>query len=293
MEDLTVDDIELIDKEFISDQFDTYESDLVYKIRYQKEKNEKIEAEEERGEVYLFFLQEMQSRMDFTIPFRLLTYMTFIWLDYFKNTDKDERKKKEFRLPAIIPLVLYNYKDNWTAKRQFKEMIKDSEMFGEYIADFHYILVDVKRLSQTKIKDSNTLIDNVLLTEQMTNAEKWMHNIMEISRRVNQLNTEDRNAWLTWFEKAFVNCSEDTKREFLEQFQKGDDKMISSIETILMEEREAGKIEGRIEGRMEEKRETALNMKKRGYSDNTIADILEVGVNKLHQWFTSANLIKS
>ncbi len=69
--------------------------------------------------------------------------------------------------------------------------------------------------------------------------------------------------------------------------------MISSIETILMEEREAGKIEGKIEGRMEEKRETALNMKKRGYSDNTIADILEVGVNKLHQWFTSANLIKS
>lgn len=124
-----------------------------------------------------------------------------------------------------------------------------------------------------------------------------MHNIMEISRRVNQLNTEDRNAWLTWFEKAFVNCSEDTKREFLEQFQRGDDKMISSIETILMEEREAGKIEGRmegkIEGRMEEKRETALNMKKRGYSDNTIADILEVGVNKLQQWFTSANLIKS
>ena len=40
-------DLELIDKEFITDQFDTYESDLVYKV-YTKE-----------GVVYLFFLLEL------------------------------------------------------------------------------------------------------------------------------------------------------------------------------------------------------------------------------------------
>ena len=44
MMDLKEEDLELIDKEFITDQFDTYESDLVYKV-YTKE-----------GVVYLFFL---------------------------------------------------------------------------------------------------------------------------------------------------------------------------------------------------------------------------------------------
>lgn len=44
MMDLTEKDLELIDKEFITDQFDTYESDLVYKVNTKK------------GSVYLFFL---------------------------------------------------------------------------------------------------------------------------------------------------------------------------------------------------------------------------------------------
>ncbi len=53
MMELEEKDLELIDKEFITDQFDTYESDLVYKV-YTKE-----------GVVYLFFLLELQSYNDF------------------------------------------------------------------------------------------------------------------------------------------------------------------------------------------------------------------------------------
>lgn len=256
MMDLTVDDIELLDKEYVTDQFDTYESDFVYKIYYnftEKGKTSKIKSdeEEEKKEVYIFFLQEMQSRNDFTMPFRLLTYMNFIWLDYFKNSDKKKRKQKEYRLPAIIPLVLYDYKDNWTAQREFKGMIKDYEMFGEYVTNFRYILIDVKRLSQKKIKETNTLVDNVFLTEQLTSAKDWKDNIIELSRRVRMLSIEDQNAWITWFEKAFRNCSEEMKQQFLEQFRKGDDKMMNSMETILMEERMEGREEGRKEGILE------------------------------------------
>ena len=47
MMELTEKDLELIDKEFITDQFDTYESDLVYKVNTKK------------GSVYLFFLLEL------------------------------------------------------------------------------------------------------------------------------------------------------------------------------------------------------------------------------------------
>ena len=37
---------------------------------------------------------------------------------------------------------------------------------------------------------------------------------------------------------------------------------------------------------MKAKQETALNMKKKGYPDTTIADILEVGVATLQKWFS-------
>ena len=38
------------------------------------------------------------------------------------------------------------------------------------------------------------------------------------------------------------------------------------------------------EGEMKAKKETAINMKKKGYSDSTIADLLEVGLNIVQQW---------
>ena len=38
-------------------------------------------------------------------------------------------------------------------------------------------------------------------------------------------------------------------------------------------------------GKKEGKRETAFNMKNKGYSDATIADILDVGINVIQQWF--------
>ena len=100
MMELEEKDLELIDKEFITDQFDTYESDLVYKV-YSKE-----------GVVYLFFLLELQSYNDFTMPFRLLVYMTAIWLDHFKNCDKNIRSQKDYKLPAIMPIVLHNGERN-------------------------------------------------------------------------------------------------------------------------------------------------------------------------------------
>jgi hypothetical protein len=43
---------------------------------------------------------------------------------------------------------------------------------------------------------------------------------------------------------------------------------------------------------IEGKKETAFNMKKKGYSDATIADILDVEINVIQQWF-SGSIIKS
>lgn len=70
-----------------------------------------------------FFLFELQSYNDLTMPLRLLVYMTAVWLDYFKNSDKNKQKQKGCRLPAIMPIVLYNGERSWTASRRFKKMI--------------------------------------------------------------------------------------------------------------------------------------------------------------------------
>ncbi len=237
MMELTEKDLVLIDKEFITDQFDIYESDLVYKVNTKK------------GSVYLFFLLELQSYNDFTMPFRLLVYITAIWLDYFKNCDKDVRRKKSFRLPAVIPIVLHNGERSWTASSRFKEMIDKSELFGNYVVDFEYVLVSIKSLDLSKIRQSNTLVDNIFLADKKRTRKEWTENMSELLQRIREMETEDLNEWITWFSNVIRKLNEEERNLFIEQIRKGDVKrMCSSFERLLMKENEQGEKRGRREG---------------------------------------------
>ncbi|MDE7274730.1 MAG: Rpn family recombination-promoting nuclease/putative transposase [Lachnospiraceae bacterium] len=231
---LTEDDLELIDKEYVTDQFDTYESDLVYKV------NTKA------GSIYLFFLFEFQSYNDFTMPFRLLVYMTAIWLDYFKNSDKNKRKQKGYRLPAIMPIVLHNGERSWTASHRFREMIRQEDLFGKYVVDFEYVLVSVKRLTASQIKSSNTLVDNILLADKKNTRKAWNStNSIELVRRIRAMEKNDLNEWITWFSKVVRELGEEERKEFIQQLREGDEKNVcSSFERIIKKERVEGEVKG-------------------------------------------------
>ena len=84
----------------------------------------------------------------------------------------NERKTKEFRFPPVIPLVLYNGRFSWTAKRHFKDIVSQNEMFNGYVADFEYLLVDVKELEDEFILSSNTLVDNVLMVDRARTTDE-------------------------------------------------------------------------------------------------------------------------
>ncbi len=237
MMELEEEDLELIDKEYITDQFDTYESDLVYKVHTKE------------GAVYLFFLLELQSYNDFTMSFRLLIYMTAIWLDHFKNCDKNKRSKKGYRLPAIMPIVLHNSERNWTASCKFSQMINNAQLFGKYVVDFEYALVSVNTLTESKISSSNTLIDNIFLADRKRTRQEWTDGIAELMHRIRAMDTNDLNEWITWFSNVIRKLNEDERGELITQLKEGDEKdMCSSFERLLNKEKAEGWKDGRAEG---------------------------------------------
>ena len=244
MMELEEEDLELIDKEYITDQFDTYESDLVYKVHTKE------------GAVYLFFLLELQSYNDFTMSFRLLIYMTAIWLDHFKNCDKNKRSKKGYRLPAIMPIVLHNSERNWTASCKFSQMINNAQLFGKYVVDFEYALVSVNTLTESKISSSNTLIDNIFLADRKRTRQEWTDGIAELMHRIRAMDTNDLNEWITWFSNVIRKLNEDERRELITQLKEGDEKdMCSSFERLLNKEKADGRAEGWKDGREKGKAE--------------------------------------
>ena len=245
MMDLTEKDLELINKEFITVQFDTYESDLIYKVNTKE------------GSIYLFFLLELQSYNDFTMPFRLLVYMIAIWMDYFKNCDKNARKQKDFRLPAIMPIVLHNGEKNWTASCSFKEIIDHADVFGKYVVDFKYELVSVNKLDVSKIKESNTLIDNIFLADKKRTRKEWIDGIPELIHRIRLMNKDDFNEWTTWFFNVIKKLTEEERSKLIEQLIEGDEKdMCSSFEMLLNKEN----LQGEVRGKTEERAQAVLEL---------------------------------
>ena len=281
MMDLKEEDLELIDKEFITDQFDTYESDLVYKV-YTKE-----------SVVYLFFLLELQSYNDFTMPFRLLVYMTAIWLDHFKNCDKNKRSQKGYRLPAIMPIVLHNSERNWTASCKFSQMISNAELFGKYVVDFEYALVSVNTLTESKISNSNTLIDNIFLADKKRTRQDWTDGIAELMHRIRAMDTNDLNEWITWFSNVIRKLNEDERGELITQIKEGDEKdMCSSFERLLNKEKAEGWKDGRAEGKAEAVIELLEDLG--ALSDSLKTCIMEqTDLDLLKKWHKAAAKAKS
>ncbi|UZQ52748.1 Rpn family recombination-promoting nuclease/putative transposase [Clostridium kluyveri] len=122
-------DLILVDKSYVLEDFSEEESDIVYRVN--------IEGEE----IIFYILLEFQSRVDYRMPMRLLFYMVEIWREILKNTSKNDRSKKDFKLPSIIPMVLYNGKNTWTACKNFKDVLSGSKLFGENVIDFQVYVV--------------------------------------------------------------------------------------------------------------------------------------------------------
>ena len=129
--EVSEDGLSLENHSFILNDFQEREADIIYKAKI-------------NGlDVYFYILLELQSTVDHTMPFRLLVYMTELWKRVFADSDENERKRKDYRLPAIIPMVLYNGSKSWTAVNNFLEYQTGYKCFKNNLLGFRYILIDI------------------------------------------------------------------------------------------------------------------------------------------------------
>lgn len=171
-------DLELVNKSFILKDYDERESDIIYKIKLQEQ------------EIYFYVLLELQSTVDFTMPFRLL---------------------------------IYNGKNNWTVNMNFKEMQQGYELFGEHLVDFKYILFDVNRYNDDELIGIGNLIASVFMLDKLGDIELFVDRFKKLSNIIKKLNKEQWGLFKNWIKIILLpKLSDDIKREFV--------KVIESVE---------------------------------------------------------------
>jgi predicted transposase/invertase (TIGR01784 family) len=237
-------DLILVDKSYILSDFEEEESDILYRVNINGE------------EVIFYVLLEFQSKVDFQMPMRLLFYMTEVWRDVLKNTDKSELKRKSFRLPAVIPIVLYNGKNKWTAKTSFKEILSGYELFEDNILNFNYMLFDINRYSDEELYSMSNLVSAVFLLDQEMDEDELIRRLRKLIYILKKISPEQFSVFKQWLKKIVKpRLTEEMRNEVDEVLDKSNqeevDFMVSNLgktlEKLEKKATEKGIEKGKIE----------------------------------------------
>jgi hypothetical protein len=98
-----------------------------------------------------------------------------------RNAKSKETRRKDFKLPVIIPCVLYNGENNWTVVRSFRETLGRNEDFGEFVLDFKYILFDVRRYNDDTLLNLANVIGAAFFVDKTKNKEELVARLKVIA----------------------------------------------------------------------------------------------------------------
>ena len=151
-------DIEKYEKEFRTNGFYNIEADIVYKL---KEKN-------------VFILIEHQSSLDLKMAYRILRYKNAI---IESAINKRKLKEKNYKIPKVIPIVLYTGKRKWQ-KLSIEDIEEKIEGYEEI--KLGYDLVDTNEFTKQQLLEDNLITSKAMLIEKSQNKEELYQNIEDI-----------------------------------------------------------------------------------------------------------------
>lgn len=135
MERLDLSTLERVGSSFISGDLRERRSDVIWKVRWRGEA---------KGGVYLYVLLELQSTSYTFMAVRLLTYVGLLLEEIIHR----EKLRPGDRLPAVLPLVLYNGKRPWQAPLDLASLFEEvPDSLRKYLPRLRYLMLDENRLN--------------------------------------------------------------------------------------------------------------------------------------------------
>lgn len=238
---ITPENLTLVNKSYITSDYEETEADIVYKSKINN------------NEVFFYILLEFQSTVDYRMPLRLLFYMCEILREYAVNA-KHKKYDKNIKVPAVVPIVLYNGKDVWDVPKEFRKMIYNEELFSNHILNFKYDVFDIshdENLKKEKLIESKNVTSAIFLLDQEMDALEFLERIKVIALYFNSLSDAEIKAVKNWIKNTVVKELADSAIKILEADKEDVELMVARNAFILDEMKNKSKAEGRAEGRVE------------------------------------------
>lgn len=274
VEELDQSQIKRTEKSFIAKDFLEKEADLVY------------EATLNEQTVVFYILLELQRKVDFSMPYRLLNYMNGIWKNYLNLLPQKETiMQKDFLMPAIVPIIIYNGDQPWTAVRSFQEMLAGGGKFGNRVLNFEYILLDVKRYEDDELLAlSNTVGAAFLLDKNSCNRRDLRQILKQLFSVLQDAPERELIIFMRWLQYIIQPRLSAAQQEmFEEELSRLDNKEVKKVLFMNLEKSlDNLEKEAREEGREEGREITALELLREKVDINVISKCTKLSIDKIH-----------
>nr|WP_288101757.1 Rpn family recombination-promoting nuclease/putative transposase [Halomonas sp.] len=244
-------------------------------------------------QVFLYILLEFQSSVDRTMPIRLMHYVACFYDHLLKNGTTTPHKG----LPPILPIVLYNGSENWTARRDIYDMVRPEPpaFLQVYQPHLRYYLVDEGRYTDEELCLRQTPLSGVFSIEKASTNRKGLQQAVDRIVAIIQAdpNKERIDKIITrWLKRHLQRLGAEVNLDQLNSLVEDKDMLAENLENWAQQERRAErqKVLQETEQRLreaekralEEKRETVRHLLAFGVlSDEQIAEATGLAVDEI------------
>jgi len=148
--------LERVPGSYVSEDFSNRADDVVWRVRV-------------GGEwVYLYLLIEFQSRVDKYMALRMMVYGGLLYQDLIKRGEV----LADGRLPPVLPIVLYNGSQRWSAVTDVFDLIPAVPgLVEQFKPRLRYLLIDENAYSDGELASLKNLVAAVFRIEHPASPE--------------------------------------------------------------------------------------------------------------------------
>ena len=231
------------------------------------------------------------------MPFRLLEYEVAI---IRSAIDKSKIKNKSYKIPLVMPIVLYTGKQKWNANKYLEK--NQEKIQGLNIKIGNYSLVDINNYTEKELLEDNTFISKMMLIEKSKNTEEIAETLEKIINRIQKEDKELLKSIIEIILEEKIGITKST--ELIRKLGKKSDSMLAVVDMIRKENqmyidmgRKEGKKEGKKEGektgKMQKLKEIVLNMIEENLSNEIIMKVTGISPKEIEKIKNSKNKIKA
>ncbi|RKX75381.1 MAG: hypothetical protein DRP49_04715 [Spirochaetes bacterium] len=184
---ISPENLQLVDKSFVSDELLKRESDIIYKVNLKG------------ASAYIYILLEFQSTPDKAMPARMLNYIMMFY-------DMILRSSRKGNLPAVLPLLLYSGEKDWNVPLKLERLI-DPYLPEKYIPHFEYYPIIIKDYSDETLFQINNLVSAIMVVENSHEDGNYQELVSRVTECLKKEHGGDIRIFTNWF-KQLINKKE-------------------------------------------------------------------------------------